>query len=455
MANQLDPQAFPRGAWQDDWSGRDDGVDDLDGVDGVDALGEAYPCGANDAADGTDTPAARALQLSARLPCCIFELECEVGGGARFSFLGANSLAVCGVAWECLKEDPDALAECVDMAHREGFQRSFQAALAHDAAWNWEGPLQSAQSPQSPRWLQIRAEPRGTEPGTRRRVWAGILQDVTLRRASEAALERALADMNEATSKERLRTQALRDTCARLAERNRTLEAQSVGWERHEKSTALARLALGLAHEINNPLAGVTYMFEALQSGTLPSDRRGDYARSVEAGLQRIQSTTHSLLQYAHPPPPCMGPCAWPAVVAAAKVRLQSALASRNLQLVTQWGRGGKTKGAVRGDPKLLEDALTHVLLNAVHASRPGARIELALQRADGHLGLVVCDHGPGIPAEYVGCVCDPFFTTKQQGEGTGLGLATASRMLEVQRGRLEIDSVEGEGTRVTLWALV
>ena len=440
-----------RGAWTSDWARRADQGEDGDLSERDDYVLHEHDVDLHDssaaARQEARTQAARFAQISAQLPCCVFQLECSDDGEVHFSFLGANCQVLCGVAWARLKQAPELLAERVAGPHQASFRDALQVAISERAPWFWEGPLQT-QGPR--RWLQVTAQP---QPDDQRRgvcVSVGMLLDITDRKVNEAALERALEDVTEAGSKERLRAQVLRDTCQRLSQRNRSLEAQHEGWERTEKSAALARLALGLAHEINNPLAGVTYMFEALQSGTLPAERQGDYARSVEAGLLRIQGTTHSLLQYAQPTPPLLGRCAWPDIAAAALSRLQPALAARGLELQLELGRG---RGAVCGDPRLLEEALTRVLLNAVHASAPGSLIRITLRRGEGRLGLTVHDHGTGIPAEYLDYVCDPFFTTKQQGEGTGLGLATATRMLQVQKGTLEIDSVEGEGTQVTLWA--
>ena len=384
-------------------------------------------------------------RLSGQMPGCAFQLLRSADGSLTFRLLSPRCEALLGVAQSRLMQCPELLTERVARAQQSSFQQAMQSALEGGTAWSWEGPLQG-DLPQ--RWLQVQAQPQAAARGAR--TWVGLFLDVTEHHASLSTLERALADMAETATKERLRAVALAETCKRLTEQNRALAEQQRGWEQRDKSAALARLALGLAHEINNPLAGVTYMFEALQSGCLPAPRQSDYVRSIEAGLRRIQDTTQSLLQYAHPTPPQIAACDWASLVREALARVELALRARGLQVRQRLRR---TQSAIHGDASLLRQALIQVLVNAVHASSPGATLEICLRRSPGRLGVEVRDHGTGIPAELLAYVCDPFFTTKQQGEGTGLGLASATRMLQAQKGELAIDSVEGEGTRVTLWA--
>ena len=109
----------------------------------------------------------------------------------------------------------------------------------------------------------------------------------------------------------------------------------------------------------------------------------------------------------------------------------------------------------VRVDPMRLEQALTEIISNALDAMPDGGRLEIAAQSqpdaggADGVL-LEIADSGPGIPAEILPNLCEPFFTTRP--EGTGLGLAIAKRYLEETGGRLEIASAVGHGTTVRIW---
>jgi two-component system NtrC family sensor kinase len=103
------------------------------------------------------------------------------------------------------------------------------------------------------------------------------------------------------------------------------------------------------------------------------------------------------------------------------------------------------------GDRAQLMQAFFNILINAVHASPIGGTVIIRLRTRGGRVLLRVLDHGPGIPQALIGRVCDPFFTTKPQGEGTGLGLALTLGIVEAHKGELTFDSREGEGTRVTM----
>src|SRR5205814_8993139 len=108
-----------------------------------------------------------------------------------------------------------------------------------------------------------------------------------------------------------------------------------------------------------------------------------------------------------------------------------------------------------RADPMRLEQALTEIISNALDAMSDGGRLEIAARSdndsggADGVL-LEIADSGPGIPAEILPNLCEPFFTTRP--EDTGLGLAIAKRYLEETGRRLEIASAVGHGTTARIW---
>jgi signal transduction histidine kinase len=91
-------------------------------------------------------------------------------------------------------------------------------------------------------------------------------------------------------------------------------------------------------------------------------------------------------------------------------------------------------------EPRLLEQALVNLLLNACDAClRERGQVDLEVQSDGGRVSFVVTDNGAGIPRDSAARVLEPFFTTKAQGEGTGLGLAIASEIVKHHRGTLTI----------------
>ncbi len=109
----------------------------------------------------------------------------------------------------------------------------------------------------------------------------------------------------------------------------------------------------------------------------------------------------------------------------------------------------------IRVDPMRLEQALTEIISNALDAMPDGGPLEIAARSQSGEgstdgVLLEITDSGPGIAAEILPNLCEPFFTTRP--EGTGLGLAIAKRYVEETGGRLDIASQIGHGTTVRIW---
>jgi CheY-like chemotaxis protein len=103
----------------------------------------------------------------------------------------------------------------------------------------------------------------------------------------------------------------------------------------------------------------------------------------------------------------------------------------------------------VEGDPKLLAQVFTNILLNAeqaISAVRDGGTIEISLSRSGGNLAVAFTDNGPGISRQIIDKIYDPFFTTKRPGGGSGLGLTICLAVVKDHGGRIEVESSEGAG---------
>ena len=103
----------------------------------------------------------------------------------------------------------------------------------------------------------------------------------------------------------------------------------------------------------------------------------------------------------------------------------------------------------VVGDPDLLRSGLENILRNAIRYGPPGSRVELDAVRAGNQILVAVADRGPGVPAEYLDRIFEPYFRvpgTAANGEGTGLGLAIAHRVCEVHGGTVRATPRDGGG---------
>ncbi len=264
---------------------------------------------------------------------------------------------------------------------------------------------------------------------------------------SEIARLKELAEYRESE-----RNQAQQELVRRLEE-ERELAKEKMQFESqlsdYEKYASLAQLALGAAHEINNPLMGIMSHLE-LERRDADAERREEIDQCIE-GSKRISSAVRGLLDYARPNP-----------LTLSKVSLRL-LAEETLNFVGHQPmfRNIDLQNCVPSDlPAITADAnqlsqiVMNLLLNAAQATAPGGRITILADKVKFAevVELRVCDTGSGISADILPHVFEPFFTTKR-GKGTGLGLSITQNYVRSHGGDIQVESLPGYGTtvRVTL----
>ena len=379
------------------------------------------------------------------LPGLVYELRRDANGAYHVDYVSGACRDMLGVEPQSLVGDFGHFLQHFAASSHADMQRTLHASAMTMTPWIWEARLSAR--PALNLWLYSSAQPQPCADGTL--TWTGLCTDISARKHAESSLERALADVSEMAVRERLRAEALVQIRHSADDVHGWLPADQVKILHAEKSASLTRLSLGLAHEINNPLSGVMYLFDALQRGQPEAAQRDEYVALINAGLLRIQNTVCGLLDYAQPREPRKIDVRPADICAAALNRIEAAALAKHIRVTTQLAVDAHW---VEADPALLTQALVNVLLNAVHAAPVRSEVMLACTADAAGFAIIVRDRGVGIPTEYAHRVCDPFFTTKLQGEGTGLGLATASRMLEAHGGKLLVENDAGGGARVTLW---
>lgn len=216
-----------------------------------------------------------------------------------------------------------------------------------------------------------------------------------------------------------------------------------------QRLAATGRLAAGIAHEVNNPLAGMLNAVHALRTRDMPPAKRQEYLELVEEGLSRIQATVARILQFT---PHKVAPRA---ATLNEVVRPVLALAKHRIEkdgvevVVVEEDAGAQ----VFGDPYELQQAVLNVVLNALDAlessGRESPRLEFRTSADDSEARLLVRDNGTGMRDEDLAKAFDLFFTTKEPGKGTGLGLAMAHKILSDHGGRIQLRSRGTEGLDV------
>jgi signal transduction histidine kinase len=214
------------------------------------------------------------------------------------------------------------------------------------------------------------------------------------------------------------------------------------------KMSALGQLVSGVAHELNNPLSVIIGYGQLLLSREVPAGLRRPLELMVSQG-DRMAKIVRNLLYFARQRPPER---------AAVDVRqvMEQTLALRvnhlTLSGIAVDREFDDTLPVINGDAQQLEQVFLNLLLNAEQAileSKPQGRILLrARLRPDGRAILAsVTDDGPGIPAEALPRVFEPFYTTKTVGMGTGLGLSVSYGIVQEHGGRLSVASRPGATT--------
>ena len=217
--------------------------------------------------------------------------------------------------------------------------------------------------------------------------------------------------------------------------------------EQLREQTALARLgemAAVVAHEVRNPLAGVRAAIQMLKSRFAPDSRDAELTTQIIARIDGLNNLMKELLLFARPPQPRLAPVRVEALVAATADLLNADPAMRAVR-VEVVGRCGP----IVADAELLRIVFTNLIVNSGQAMGGRGTIRVEVGSTDGSCRIAFIDTGPGMPRDVRDKVFTPFFTTKRS--GTGLGLATAKRLVEAHRGTIGIACPSEGGTTVTV----
>jgi len=225
-----------------------------------------------------------------------------------------------------------------------------------------------------------------------------------------------------------------------------TLEAELA---HSERLASIGRLAAGVAHEIGNPVTGIACLAQNLREESDPDQLR-DSVEAILEQTRRITEIVQSLVSFSHSGQLTRG--------THAPMRLHDTV-EEAIRLVRLSHSGRQVECINTCDPALellgdrqrLGQVFVNLLTNACHASQPGDSVEVYGRQRDDRVEIVIRDQGCGMPKSVRKRIFEPFYTTREPGEGTGLGLSLVYSIVQDHGGSITVDSREGQGTAMLI----
>jgi signal transduction histidine kinase len=218
---------------------------------------------------------------------------------------------------------------------------------------------------------------------------------------------------------------------------------------RSERLAAIGKMAAMITHEVRNPLSSIGLNTELLQDeldGT--SEEAKNLLRSIQREIDRLTAITENHLAFARLPKPKLAPEAINPLVGALAAFVREDLASKNVKLVVELANGDPIAMIDSGQ---IRQCLVNLVRNASEAlaGKQTGTIVLRTRRRGDRIAIDVEDNGPGISADVLPRMFDPFFSTKEN--GSGLGLALTQQIVKDHGGDLAVQSTVGRGTTFTV----
>jgi C4-dicarboxylate-specific signal transduction histidine kinase len=252
---------------------------------------------------------------------------------------------------------------------------------------------------------------------------------------------------------------------AKVAELTRATEQLRAAQEdlvRNERLASVGRLSAGIAHEIGNPIAAILGMHDLLADDDLPKETRDDFLARMRKETERINGIVRDLLDFARPEkasPVESGAFRPSTVESVVRDVVGLVKTQKDVRVVDVEVEVPDEPVTVALSPQRLTQVLLNLLLNAAGAVRGVSKptILVRVTTDDARVRVTVEDNGPGVPADMRERIFLPFVTTKDVGEGTGLGLSVCRGLVEGAGGKIYVDAEYTRGARfvVELPALV
>ena len=232
----------------------------------------------------------------------------------------------------------------------------------------------------------------------------------------------------------------------RVIERTKELMEAQTKLIQSIKMAAIGRFSSGIAHEINNPLGAViNFTRTLLGNPEIKGDDR-NHLELILKGLFRIENVVKQVLSYSGKLDSEPRSVDVNQMVHESVDFIQHKLENKGIDLNMELMNKRQT---ITIDPNQIQQIFMNILNNAIDAMNRDGNLTIKTSSSENWVKIEFIDNGIGISEENLENIFDPFYTTKEVGKGTGLGLFICYSILQIYNGNLEVKSKEGEGTRV------
>lgn len=219
---------------------------------------------------------------------------------------------------------------------------------------------------------------------------------------------------------------------------------------RAAKMSVMGQMAAGVMHEIKQPLTAIHGLLELNRYEQEEEKREANDERALKA-VKRLDTILNRFKSFSHISQVPFQPVSLPAVVQSVYELMEHQLNRRGIRAELDLAPDVPD---IQGDPQGLQQVISNLVINAMDAleEKPeDRRLRIGLYQARGRVILSVQDNGPGIPEELRERIFQPFFTTKEAGKGSGLGMAIIASVLHKHDADMSMESTVGEGTTFTI----
>ncbi len=218
-------------------------------------------------------------------------------------------------------------------------------------------------------------------------------------------------------------------------------QREQVRAERHARLAAIGEVCSTVAHGIRNPLAGISAAAQ-VACELAPEGPLAQSLADIVAESRRLAERAHRLLDFSSPLQPRLERCEVGEIVRPVARGLQAQAGEAGIAVIVKLESDAL---GVRADPHMLTEVLYELGTNALRSMRDGGELRLSAENEGPHVAIEVADTGTGIPLAVRPRLFELFFTTRP--DGTGMGLATAKKLVELQGGRIALGATGRTGT--------